>query len=644
MYRRRESRPSRLIAQVLAVLLALPVFSPAAVEEAGLRIERLQAENWQARDVRLQWLPSGESGELRVTELELPPPVGKLENLRLQCTPLRVSQVAIDCPRALIHLPAARLDLPDFEGSFSYVFSNQKLQFSIGNLPIGGTQARVAVALENDAWRVELETPALSLSNDVGTLASDKLAFSLAVRARPVAGGWTLAIDLDAPGGQAYVEPVFLDLSQAPLKVRSRGHWRSQARQLVLESLQVEQPDTLQAQAALMLDFAAERRLQSLQLQVDEAVLPGAYTRYLQPFLIGTVLDGLESQGKVAGRVAYADGRPQQLRLELDEVFLDDKKKRFALYELTGQVNWQADASLDSITQLAWKGGSAYRLDLGKTALQLRTAGGDVRLMAPVRIPLLDGALDVRQFELAGAGTPGMRVAFDGALAPLGMERLCRALGWPEFGGTLSGAIPTLEYRDGNLTVGGTLAANVFDGRVEVDRLRLEQPFGVLPKMSADMKIRNLDLEAVTRAFSFGRITGRLDGDVRDLRLLKWQPVAFSGRLYTPGDDDSRHRISQRAIENISELGGSGAAGVLSRGFLRFFEDFAYDRIALGCELRDGVCRMSGLETHSSGGYYIVKGSLVPRIDVIGFATRVSWDSLVEQLKSATKSEGPVVK
>jgi hypothetical protein len=393
-----------------------------------------------------------------------------------------------------------------------------------------------------------------------------------------------------------------------------------------------------------MLDFAAAKRLQSLQLQIDEAVLPGVYTRYLQPFLIGTVLDSLETQGRVTGSIGYAEGSPRRVELELSDVFLDDKKKRFALYELAGRVNWQADAAKPGITQLRWAGGNAYRLDLGAAALRLRAAGGDVRLLEPVKIPLLDGALDVRRFELGGVGTPDMHVAFDGTLAPVGMERLCRALGWPVFGGTLSGAIPTMEYRDGNLTVGGTLAANVFAGRVEVDKLRLEQPFGTLPRMSADMKIRNIDLEAATTAFSFGRITGRLDGDARNLRLLKWRPVAFDGRLYTTPGDDSRHRISQRAIENISDLGGGGAAGVLSRGFLRFFEDFAYDRIALGCVLKDGVCQMSGLEPHRGGGYYIVKGKLVPRIDVIGFANRVSWDGLVEQLKSATKSEGPVIK
>jgi len=38
-----------------------------------------------------------------------------------------------------------------------------------------------------------------------------------------------------------------------------------------------------------------------------------------------------------------------------------------------------------------------------------------------------------------------------------------------------------------------------------------------------------------------------------------------------------------------------------------------------------------------------VKGGGIPRIDVRGFATEVDWDVLVERLKNATRSEGPVV-
>ena len=112
--------------------------------------------------------------------------------------------------------------------------------------------------------------------------------------------------------------------------------------------------------------------------------------------------------------------------------------------------------------------------------------------------------------------------------------------------------------------------------------------------------------------------------------------------FYTPPDDRSRHRISQRAVENLASVGGGGAGAMLSSGLMQFFEVFSYDRIGLRCILRDGSCAMSGAGA-SGDGYYIVKGSGLPRIDVVGFRKQVSWSRLVRQLTEITRSNAPTV-
>ena len=43
-------------------------------------------------------------------------------------------------------------------------------------------------------------------------------------------------------------------------------------------------------------------------------------------------------------------------------------------------------------------------------------------------------------------------------------------------------------------------------------------------------------------------------------------------------------------------------------------------------------------------GYYIVQGSGLPRIDVIGSQHRVAWSRLVRQLRAISTSGGPVVR
>jgi hypothetical protein len=145
----------------------------------------------------------------------------------------------------------------------------------------------------------------------------------------------------------------------------------------------------------------------------------------------------------------------------------------------------------------------------------------------------------------------------------------------------------------------------------------------------------------MTGAFSFGRIEGRLEGHIDDLEMESWRPVAFDAAFATPAGDKSRHRISQRAVDNISSIGGGGVGGALSRSFLRFFEDFPYDRLGIRCRLENGICDMGGVEpAASAGGYYLVKGRLLPpRLDVIGYADRVDWETLLAQILAVTRQQ-----
>ena len=205
----------------------------------------------------------------------------------------------------------------------------------------------------------------------------------------------------------------------------------------------------------------------------------------------------------------------------------------------------------------------------------------------------------------------------------------------------LEGDIPGLQLREGVVTLDGAFEARVFDGRVAVRDLSMRDPLGKYPRLFADIGLENLDLELVTRTFEFGSITGRLSGYVSDLEMFDWMPEAFDAFVYTPPDDRSKRRISQRAVENLSSIGGGSGGGVaaaLQGSFLRFFDDFRYDRLGLSCRLANDVCVMGGVMP-APGGYYIVKGAGLPRINVIGSQARVAWTTLVRQLGAAMESE-----
>ncbi len=111
-----------------------------------------------------------------------------------------------------------------------------------------------------------------------------------------------------------------------------------------------------------------------------------------------------------------------------------------------------------------------------------------------------------------------------------------------------------------------------------------------------------------------------------------------------PGDR-SPHRISQTAVTRIAGLGGGAGAvtAALESGVLRFFHTFRYDRLGIACRLRNEVCAMSGAGPAPDGGYYLVKGSGLPQLNIIGNVVRVDWPRLIQQIAEGMREHNVVV-
>jgi len=307
-----------------------------------------------------------------------------------------------------------------------------------------------------------------------------------------------------------------------------------------------------------------------------------------------------------------------------------------------GRIRWN-DTTMPVRSELAWASGSLFQVALGASRIAFDASRDSLQLPQTVEIPVLDGVLAIDDFQLEFGEDKPLRWQVNGLLEPVSLSQLSLALGWPELAGKLSGVIPNVRYDDGTLKVGGILLIRVFEGQVTLRNLSLEQPFGLVPRLRVDARADNIDLETLTRTFSFGRIEGRLNGRIDGLDMESWRPVAFDAEFATPEDDSSRHRISQKAVDNISSIGGGGVGGALSRSFLRFFEDFPYDRLGIRCRLANGICDMGGVAP-AANGYYLVKGRLIPpRLDVIGYADRVDWDTLIAQIMAVTVQQEVVV-
>ncbi len=599
---------------LLIVGLLLNCATASAVERIQLTIGRLQSSAIQASDVTLDWQARGGVG-FSAARVRLPQLPGTSLRIDGQCA--RLDTVAT--PRC----SGGRLHMTD--------------------PGLGTLSARFQLQLErSDRWQLQLDDARTTVNYNAtdGRIATDQLQAALKATLTQNGPRTHFDAELQLRAGQAYVEPVFVDFGVQPATLKARGQYRRNGF-LQLDSFDWDQDGIGQLQLSGQLDPAAVLLSHQLALRLRSDHLDALLASYVQPALAGTPIQGLTARGDAALDLQLRNGAIENAALQLHAQQLQLPGFDTELTGLRADAHW-ATAAATPIppSQLSWQSASLGRVPLGAAQLDLQLGGRALRLLAPSRIPVLDGALRVDTLALDALGRPEVQADFSAAIEPIELTGLCRALGWPEFSGQLSGELPGLKLRNRRIDVDGTLSATAFDGHIEVRKLQVIEPFSVLPRIAADIELRRLDLAAVTGAFDFGRIEGRLDGDIQGLRVVGWEPVAMNARLYSSPDDRSRHRISQRAIDSISSIGG-GPTGLLSRGFMSFFEDFAYDRIGWRCLLDNGVCRMSGIKPGPDGrGYVLVKGKGLPRIDIVGYSTEVNWRTFMAQLKGLS-SNGP---
>lgn len=442
--------------------------------------------------------------------------------------------------------------------------------------------------------------------------------------------GWSWQFDLDWSGGEVFWQPFYIALSNSrPGSHQLRGKGTFNEQLIKVEEARLTLQDIGSADASAEI-WRAGTRIRNLQVATGTVDLETLYPLILKPLLEKTALSNLEIAGTGDLKLSMLDGEIKTAHLNLQQVDVEDRNSHFALYKLNADLPWDYDQAKP--VQLAYEGGHLLKLPLGKTDIKAMLNRYSLTAQE-IDLPLLDGGLNLRDISAVWVDK-GWHWHLRAEVVPISMTDLSHALSWPAMQGKVSASIPLVTYSQGVLMTEGDLRFKLFDGTIDVSKLTMRTPLGIAPRLNADIHMRNLDLGTLTRTFSFGAIEGKLDGDVTNLRLANWKPVNFDAALYSsPGKYPKK--ISQRAVENISSLGGASAAAAIQRSFLRFFDQFNYAKLGLSCKLRGDYCAMDGIES-TGDAYVIVKGSGIPSITVLGYNRNVSWGELLERLKRVT--------
>lgn len=683
------------INKYLFILFCLFLTTANAIDTALLDVGKITGTAWQLEEIRLSL------GDLNIkqsqfllsaSKLTLPKPFDDLSLADIRCDNLRWNENNFDCLQGRASVKSSYWQSPSTD--FTFHISPKLSAFRLTNTRLGDARLMVNIELMGKDWQVKAEVkrvdkaflnkllPALSvkakldqvkygnlnlsatvsgrddkaLTFDVtaevdgitgqtedGKFAAENTDFQFHVQGNAKNGLWHWQGETQLLGGALYVDPVYLEIAGQPILVNAQGTNNLITSFTDIQSFSFQHPDVVRITGSAKGSFRNKVHVDKADVTLQSDMLQGLLSTYINPFFTESPFANVKVSGNLETRFSVVQQTLTDATVKFSELNIEDGTGRLGMKDGLGTVNWSNDPAEKKQSELSWQSLSVKGLPIDSATLNFTSRGNAFQLAGKAKLPVLNGAIAVDKFSWQAKPNNEPDISFAGSLDNLSLEQLSKTLGWTPLSGNISGQVPGVEYHNKTLSLGGELLIKVFDGTVKVSHLTSSGLFSGFPRVESEIEIDNLDLDQLTSKFEFGAITGRLSGFVKNLVLENWHPVSFYAWLGTPDNDDSSHRISQKAVKNIASIGGGGASDLLSRSFLSLFETFRYDKIGMGCYLHDGVCQMMGLEAEGQG-YYLIKGGLLPRIDVVGYNPRVNWDVLVERLGRVAAPEKAIIK
>ena len=491
------------------------------------------------------------------------------------------------------------------------------------------------VSYPND-FALDIDFDNASFSDESGLHAGEKLTGKIKLAAQNKGEQWLWNGLISWNKGELFWQPFYFGKAGNTFEIN--GTFKQPMLNITQASLLVNEVGKMSASSRINLQTKSVEDIHVLANDVDFA---GLYAIFLKPLAEKSVFGNMQVSGKADWQFDIKNLQATSFELNLRDANIEDSNGKFAFKHINAKLPWDYDDAKN--INLSYKSGHLLNMPLGNTNLTAEL--NRFSLTSPkMTLPILDGALNLEDVSAARLGENWVwHLRMN--LTPITMSEFSKSLGWPTMQGKISGAVPLVTYANKQMNMDGAMTFSVFRGTIGMNNLKIDDPLGVVPRLYANLSMRNLDLGDLTRTFSFGAIEGKLDGDVNNLTLENWKPVNLDANIHTStglANEKQLKKISQRAVENITALGGEGTAAALQRTFLRFFKDFNYEKIGLSCKLRKDICEMGGVEATPTG-YIIVKGQGIPSVNVNGYTQRVSLTDLLDRVKRITDTNTKVI-
>ena len=179
-----------------------------------------------------------------------------------------------------------------------------------------------------------------------------------------------------------------------------------------------------------------------------------------------------------------------------------------------------------------------------------------------------------------------------------------------------------------------------------VQNIYVSKPFTKNRTIYCDVKFDDLNLEKLTDSIPFGKVTGILEGEIKDLAISYGQPERFILSLESIKTKGVPQKFSLGAVNDLSIISsGEGSAVASNKGFTKFISEFGYAKIGIFCSLKNDMFTLRGT-IREKGVEFLVKRSWLFGISVVNKKTRnrIRFKDMMSRLERIGQSEGATTK
>lgn len=284
-----------------------------------------------------------------------------------------------------------------------------------------------------------------------------------------------------------------------------------------------------------------------------------------------------------------------------------------------------------------FQGVQRRRLTVDDLRIPLVISENRLEVPESVAVPFFGGQVHLYGLQIDDVLFP-TRYRFGVKIANVDLGRMTRRLTGVEYPGTVNADLGMMRYENNRIASEGKAVVAVFGGEIEATDLFAENILSSSRKMGGNITFRDISLEQLTQKIAVGKMTGVIQGSLRNFAMEYGEPASFVLDVESVAKRGVGQSISMDAIQSISIL-GTGADSALNRGITQFFKEYPYSKIGLRCVLKNDQFSVNGT-IHDGGKEYLVRRGLLRGVDVVNQNPNnvISFRDMAERIKRLSRS------